>query len=478
MTTELDVHRLAHPTFAIVGHPNKGKSSIVATLAEDESVAISPDPGTTRVARGFRMRVDDQVLYELFDTPGFQRPRAVLEWLRQHERGADARPQVVREFIAAHANEERYRNEVELLQPILAGAGVLYVVDGAHPYGAEYEPEMEVLRWTGQPRMALINMIGPGDYVEEWRRALNQYFSIVRVFDAQRADFSKRLELLRAFRELGEGDDRFTAALDHAVRVLEAERRERRRRAATEITDLLIDVLSWRETAPAPEHADQAELVKKLSERLMSRVRQREQAARRVVQELYHHTALETQERAIDVLAEDLFSERSFVVFGLSTKQLAMTGAATGAVAGGVIDVAVGGASLLLGAGLGALLGGAGAVFGANRLAKVRVLGTPMGGMQLQVGPITTPNLPWVILGRAMLHHRLVAERNHARREALVVDAASGAHLSESIEPAARKRMARAFKRIRDDGGLSANDRDRLCTDVEASLAGVGAAGL
>ena len=30
----------AHPTFAIVGHPNKGKSSIVATLAEDESVAI------------------------------------------------------------------------------------------------------------------------------------------------------------------------------------------------------------------------------------------------------------------------------------------------------------------------------------------------------------------------------------------------------------------------------------------------------
>src|SRR5690606_19540011 len=309
---------------------------------------------------------------------------------------------------------------------------------GAHPYGPEYEPEMEVLRWTGQPRMALINMIGPGDYVDEWRRALNQYFSIVRVFDAQRADFSKRLELLRAFRELGEGDERFTAALDHAVRVLEAERDERRRRAASEIADLLIDVLSWRETASLPEHADQAALVKKLSERLMNRVRQRERAARRVVQELYHHSALETQESAIDILSEDVFSERSFVLFGLSTKQLAMTGAATGAVAGSVIDAAVGGASLLLGAGVGALLGGVGAVFGANRLAKVRVFGTQVGGMQLQVGPIATPNFPWVILGRAMLHHRLVAERNHARREALVVDAASGTHLSESIEPNAR----------------------------------------
>ncbi len=469
MTSHL-VIRPSHPTFAIVGHPNKGKSSIVATLAEDESVAISPDPGTTRIARSFRMRIDDQVLYELFDTPGFQRPRAILEWLRQHERGADARTQVVREFVAQHANEERYRNEVELLKPILAGAGVLYVVDGAHPYGAEYEPEMEVLRWTGQPRMALINMIGPGDYVEEWRRALNQYFSIVRIFDAQRADFSKRLELLRAFRELGEGDDRFSAALDHAVNVLEADRKERRHRAASEITDLLIDVLSWHEVAPAPEHADQAQLVKTLSERLMSRVRTREQTARRSVQEWYHHGALETREQAVDVLSEDVFSDRSFVVFGLSTKQLAMTGAATGAVAGGVIDVAAGGASLLLGAGLGALLGSMGAVFGANRLAKVQVFGAPMGGMQLQVGPITNPNFPWVILGRALLHHRLVAERNHARREALVVDAISGAHLSDSIAPEARKRMARAFKRIRDDGGLSAIDREQLCADVEASI--------
>ena len=40
---------MSHPVFAIVGHPNKGKSSIVATLAEDDDVAISPRPGTTTV---------------------------------------------------------------------------------------------------------------------------------------------------------------------------------------------------------------------------------------------------------------------------------------------------------------------------------------------------------------------------------------------------------------------------------------------
>ncbi|HEY6598652.1 MAG TPA: GTPase, partial [Pseudomonadales bacterium] len=157
------------PRFAIVGHPNKGKSSIVATLAEDATVAISPEPGTTTAARAYPMRVDGVTLYELVDTPGFQRARDVLAWLHAHDRGADARASVVAEFVQHHAADPRYRDECELLRPILAGAGILYVVDGSRPYGPEYEPEMEVLRWTGRPRLALINLIASGDHVEEWR---------------------------------------------------------------------------------------------------------------------------------------------------------------------------------------------------------------------------------------------------------------------------------------------------------------------
>lgn len=461
---------MSHPTFAIVGHPNKGKSSIVATLAEDEQVAISPDPGTTRQARGFQMRVNDQILYELVDTPGFQRPRAVLAWLQAHERGASARPAVVQEFVTAHRADERYRDECELLRPVLAGAGILYVVDGAHPYSAEYEAEMEILRWTGQPRMALINMIGSGDHVNEWRRALNQYFSIVRVFDAQRADFSKRVELLRAFRELGEIHEGWSQALERAADELERDRYARQLHAAAEITDLLIDVLSFQESAPAPDDSDQKAITAELVDRLKSKVRRREQTTRHFIQELYSHRSLAATEQDISVLAEDLFSQRSFAVFGLSSTQLAATGAATGALAGGVIDAAVGGASLLLGAGIGAIIGGVGAVLGADRIARVRLLGSPLGGHRLTVGPVTAPNLPWVILGRAVLHHRLVAERNHARRDALVLDAAGSSHLADEIDSPLRKRMAAAFDRIRKNGGLASSERDALLEDVAACL--------
>ena len=205
------------PRFAIVGHPNKGKSSVVATLAEDDAVAISPHPGTTTQARSYPMRVDGKVLYELIDTPGFQRAREALAWLEAHDRGAGARGAVVAEFLQAHTSDPRFHDECELLRPIVEGAGILYVVDGSRPYGRQYEAEMEILRWTGRPRMALINTISAGDHVEQWRAALGQYFSLVRVFDAVRASFRQRIELLRSF---GAIDERWAGPLNDAADAL------------------------------------------------------------------------------------------------------------------------------------------------------------------------------------------------------------------------------------------------------------------
>jgi hypothetical protein len=137
------------------------------------------------------MRLEGETLYELIDTPGFQRARETLTWLEAHDRGAGERATVVRGFLEAHAADARFHDERELLTPIMEGAGILYVVDGSRPYGRQYEAEMEVLRWTGRLRMALIILISSGDHVDEWRAALTQYFSIVRVFDAPRSDVGR-----------------------------------------------------------------------------------------------------------------------------------------------------------------------------------------------------------------------------------------------------------------------------------------------
>ncbi len=455
------------PRFAIVGHPNKGKSSIVATLAEDDSVAISPEPGTTKAARRYPMRLDGTTLYELIDTPGFQRAREVLAWLNAHDRGAGARTDVVREFVAQHARDERFHDECELLRPILDGAGILYVVDGSRPYGAEYEPEMEVLRWTGRPRMALINMIGTGDHVEDWRAALSQFFSIVRVFDAMHADFERRIDLLRAF---GAIDETWATSLNGAADALAAERARRKSRAATEIADLLVDVLTATESASIDGEKPDPTIEEAARARLRKTVSSREQAARRTVQEIYHHEGLQAREESASFLTEDLFSARSFSVFGLSSSQLAMTGAASGAVAGGLVDAMLGGASLFLGAGVGALIGAAGALVGSDRLAKVEVLGQPLGGYELRLGPITDPNFPWVMLGRALLHVRLISERNHARREALVIDAERDEHHADAIDAVRRRKLDGIFRKLRSDTSIDRMTRQQLIDEITLQI--------
>jgi hypothetical protein len=452
------------PRFAIVGHPNKGKSSIAATFAEDEGIAISPEPGTTTQAIAYPMRVDGEPLYELIDTPGFQRAREVLDWLDRHERGAGDRAEVVQEFLQNHRGDPHFRDECELLQPIVDGAGILYVVDGSRPYGRQYEPEMEILRRSGRPRMALINMIGPGDHIESWHAALSQYFSIVRVFDAVRADFSKRIDLLRAFGAL---EERWAAQLNRAADILVAERQRRKQRAADAIANLMIAVLTASVQMRLSTLEAQRRVEQQAREKLRDTVRQHERDARRAVQEIYRHADADTQLDEEALLAEDVFSKRSFSVFGLSTAQLAMAGAASGAAAGGVVDIAVGGTSLLLGAGVGALLGAAGIVAGANRLAKVEVLGRPLGGYELRVGPITDPNLPWVLLARALLHVRVISERNHARRESLVLAASDGGH---PLDAAERRRLGAVFRRLQSEQGADAAMRLELSAAIAAAI--------
>jgi ribosome biogenesis GTPase A len=54
----MSVAEQTYPKFAVVGHPNKGKSSIVSALAMDDSVAISDIPGTTTKKQRYPLKVD------------------------------------------------------------------------------------------------------------------------------------------------------------------------------------------------------------------------------------------------------------------------------------------------------------------------------------------------------------------------------------------------------------------------------------
>jgi len=406
----------SYPKFAVVGHPNKGKSSIVSTLALDDSVQIGNTPGTTQVKRSFPLRVDGKVIYELFDTPGFQRARRVLSWLKERETTADKRLDVVKEFVRVHRDDERFRDEIELLEPIVNGAGIIYVVDASKPYGAEYEIEMEILRWTSQPSMAILNLIGKEDYREDWTRALGQYFRLVRTFNPLKATFKEHMQLLESMAQLKE---EWTKPIKEAIEILEKFHNQKIERSVDVIVDTMFDALSYVERKRLRGESASAVEIEEIKRKYREKIIKKEKSAEKRIEEIWNHRSVEKISHILDLDNISLFSKQSASIFGLKQKELILMGAGAGAVGGAGIDLLLGGSSLFAGSLIGGLIGGIGAMVGFDNLYKVKILGQKIGKRELVVGPMENINFPYILLGRVLYYASAIAKRSHASRETI-----------------------------------------------------------
>ena len=87
--------------------------------------------------------------------------------------------------------------------------------------------------------------------------------------------------------------------------------------------------------------------------------------------------------------------------------------------------------------------------YGSNQLAQNKILGQSMAGKVLRIGPIADPQFPWIIFDRAALFHRRVANRAHAARGLLQLDAADLENVSRNMDRQTRNELTRCFKDLR-----------------------------
>lgn len=444
------MHHNTHPKFAVVGHPNKGKSSIVSALALDDTVQISDMPGTTSKKRSFPLKVDGKILYELIDTPGFQRARRVLEWLEEHDVSADKRHEVVKEFINVHREDARFNDEIELLEPVMDGAGIIYVVDGSKPYGEEYEAEMEVLRWTGQPSMALINHIEDADYSEDWKRALGQYFKMVRTFNPMLTNMDQHVSILESMAQLRE---EWIAPVKGSIKLFKRYEEQKLEKSSQVITKLISDALSHIEKLTLSNDEVTETQKEQIETAYKERLRLIELDAQKKIESIWDHAHLQKEQSVLTFDELDLFSEEAASLFGLSRKELLITGATSGAVTGAGIDLLFAGHTLLLGGAIGGLVGAAGAYFGFDELSDVKVLGQTLGKRTLVMGPMKNRNFPYILLGRALFYTSKTAHLSHAFRS--VADFKMDSTFKEKwLDDALRHSLEKYHKKFRSGNPL------------------------
>ncbi len=443
------------PTFAIVGAVNHGKSSVVSTLAENDHVKVSSMPGETVECQRFWL-LD---LFVFYDTPGFQNALEALPELAPAAQAADPLD-LFRDFISRHQGQPDFEAECVLFAPIVEGAGVVYVVDGSEPVLDIHVAEMEILRLTGAPRLAMINRTGKDDFIADWKRRLGLHFNAVREFNAHDAVFADRIELLETLAGIEQG---WKEKLMSAVAIYREEWESRISECAEIIVELIMDSLSYREIAPNLDlKSRRDEAAAALRERFIRALSRRELAAHQEMIRLFGHSRVTASETSEPLFDAGLFSDETWRAFGLDENQLIAAGAIGGAAAGASVDAFTAGHTLMAGAAIGGAIGALGAfAFGKQRPEiKVSVPGLlkkfQVGGSNLVIGPYTAVNFPWIILDRAIGTFAYLVNRAHARRDEVslsttgmkaVMDAAG--LLTAQWDDDIRRRCERNFRAVR-----------------------------
>lgn len=401
------------PEFAIVGHPNEGKSAVVSTLAEDDGVRVTPYPGETIMCETFPVIIDGKEIIRFTDTPGFQSPKRTLAWIKSHE---DTDGDILQDFLRIHKEDPDFKDDCELLRPIAGGAGIIYVVDGSRPLRKVDLAEMDILRLTGRPRLAVINCKeDKAAHLEHWKDEFRKYFNAVRVFNANRATYAERIELLNNLKNI---DQDWAQALETVISAFQKDWARRNAMTADIICDMLESCLTYSVTRNYSEKTPEATLKQTMQQDFNRAIEKFEHTAHGRIRKLFKHNIFNCDLPIHSILNEDLFNKKTWQLLGLKPKQLITASGMAGGAIGAALDVAAAGLTFGVFTTIGGALGaGWAALGGGRRLSKAKVKGISLGGEQLIVGPIKNIQFLYILLDRVLIFYAHIINWAHGRRD-------------------------------------------------------------
>jgi GTP-binding protein EngB required for normal cell division len=418
------------PIFAVVGDPNAGKSTLVATLAEDDTVEISRRAGTTKRATHYEAKSEDLPILDFIDLPGFENTADLREWLENNKE----RPgNLAAEFVTEHQGQQQFSAECEILRS-LDGVAVLYVVDASRPLQRRDRDQAEILRLITDKRLAIINVQdGQSDdqnsrrLLEDWRQMLGQHFTC-QDFNPHRANFAARMELLEKISHVMPG---WREPMRVAIQKFREDWSRRLDSATDAFLSMIEEVISITVHVPIANDNNADRASEQAREEVKNRIRDIEERFRKEIRSLFLHRSDNWEISTGQILAEDLFNERVWKFLGLDKKTLILTGVAVGAAVGFGLDLLFAGFTFGIFTASGAVLGGVGAWFTAGQAIDIKMPGVKIPGIGLRVpmGRLRSntdvvaevkleSNVLWILMDRALQYLEAAAAWSHGRREA------------------------------------------------------------
>ena len=403
---------MRQPNFVITGAANKGKSSVVSALTGDDRIEIYKQAGTTLRSQKYEMTVDGRTaLYVIWDTPGFENSRRLKEILLELGiQNAQDNLELFRKFYEQYKSESRFKHEIEILKPIIEGAGIVYVVDSSVPFSdSQYLNDIEIIKWTGLPRIAVLNPITDDQGIDDWRAYLEDHFSMIKIFNPYKVTFEEKLRLLDAFSHLNPD---WENQIQSAIQYLREDRENILNSSAKIIRDAVLEVYSQDFEVNYNDSKSEEWNKRRLLKSVKSELKNTLSDAQSKIVNLFGFTNLLVN-MDFDLSETDVLDEVAIKKY-LSPHQRALIGAVIGGAAGGLVDVLLGGGGLGIPTAIG--LAGGGAYGYVRNISPIDILDvTEHEGDRYRLKKIHV-NLGYLIINRlreltAKLYNRSAANR-------------------------------------------------------------------
>ncbi len=359
-----------YPMFAVIGKTNRGKSTFVATMTANEEIEIGNKEGVTQETRCYPLKNEHgKTLYEMCDTPGFEKQAKMLHKLKESMKDVheDNKSVKLQEFYNQYKNKkDEFDTEVEILKPIFEGASIIYFVKGTTPFDKSITKEIEILRWTGQPMMAVLNIErddgkeltdAQEKYLDEWEDKLrNRGFTTVRRFDAHTATIMDKIDILDSLKELLTEKKRHDIA--NIQNKILFEICQNISDTAEYIRDLMQEALGCTKHKILVKGDPIKENLIKLEEDYKGKITEIEKVYFDKVKRKWKHYKL--QEKTISIENTALFSDesRAYINVQKTVEKRATTGVGIGVVIGATVDFITLGTTLGSGIVIGLVVGG------------------------------------------------------------------------------------------------------------------------
>lgn len=399
------------PVFAIVGHPNEGKSSVISTLCENDSIAVSPIPGETKTSTIYPIFMNNQEMVRFIDTPGFQNPHYILQFLNKSETDISS---ALQDFVKTHQSMDDFADDCQLMQAILNCSGLIFVVNGSRPLREVDKIEMEILRLTSLPRLALINnKDDDSTHIQDWENEFRKNFNAIRQFNSNKAVYSDRISLLNSMKFI---DQKLESLMDNIIQAIEQDWNKRIKSLSTLTIQYLSDLITYRCSKVLnndPLSVQKESIQKKYN----LHINNQERKVQVQIRELFRHNQADFLLPQQSILQHDIFSEQTWKFLGLTSAQLIVAGILGGAAVGVGVDALVAGHSLGAFAAIGGALGGIATAWkGKDILSGQKIMGLQLDKDEITMGPISNHQFIYIALDRVLIYFHHIALWAHGKR--------------------------------------------------------------